>query len=274
MMNFRGLRATVAAAVPVLLLVPAALAAQGFEGVIRQRVRVVMPQAIAGVAGKESTDPAEILDAVAAGIGAGTSEGVLQQDVTLTVKGTKMRIDGAVGAAGPGSYSVVDAARATMYTVIPAQQQILVATQADLTAMQQQLRQRAGQEAPATARPKMTSLGAKRVAGVAANGYRLTSPDGAANVWIDPLLGAALAPFNSMQAGTGMGATPIQEAVRALGVPIESQIVLKSPMFGGGWLFNAAEVTSISKQPVADTLFALPADYKQVSLGQMMGPGR
>ena len=274
MMNFRGLRATAWAAVSVLLLVPAVLAAQGFEGVIRQRVRTVMPQEIADVAGEGKTGPADMLDEIAHRLVLGTPTGVLEQDVTLTVKGTKMRIDGAVGAAGPGTYSVLDASSATMYTVIPAQKQILVATKADMLAMQQQLQQRAGQEAPAPARPQMTSLGAKSVAGVASKGYRLISPDGAADVWIDPMLGAALAQFNSMQSGAGLGASPIQDAVRALGVPVKSQIVMKSPMLGGGWLFNEAEVTSISKQPVADALFALPADYKRVSLGQMTGPGR
>ncbi len=271
MLNFRGLRATAGAA--ALLLLPAALAAQGFEGVIKQRVRMVMPQEIADIAGEDKTDPAEMLDEIADKLVRDNRIGVMEQEVTLTVKGTRMRIDGTVGAAGPGSYTVLDAASATIYTVVPAQKQILVATQADMTAMQQQLRQRAGQE-PVPTRPKVTPLGPKSVAGVASNGYRLTSADGAANVWIDPQLGAALAPFNSMEAGAGWGVSPLQDAVRALGVPVKSQVVMKSPMLGGGWLFNEAEMTSVQWHPVADALFALPADYKQVTLGQMTGPGR
>ncbi len=272
MQNVRGARALVAALSTLLLA--SALSAQGFEGVIQQRVQTVMPQAVTGLVGNDQQDPAAILEAVTNALGRARAGTVMRQDVTITVKGDKMRIDGSVGAAGPGSFSILDAAKATTYTVIPAQKQIIVAAEQDVAAMQKQMQERMGLPAPSGAKPKLVGLGAGTVSGLKAEGYRLTAEDGAAVVWVNSELGTALAPFNSMQAQMAMGATPLQNAVRALGAPIASQIVMKAPMAGGGWLYNQATITSVKKQPVADALFQLPADYKQVNLSQMMGAGR
>ncbi len=266
------------AGVPIVLgcalLAPAGVSGQGFEGVIQQQVRTAMPQAVAPLAGAGAADPGKVLDAVAGRLAAAPAPLVTRQQMTITVKGAKMRVDGARGTS-PGSYSILDAGTGTMYTVMPAQKQVMVATARDVTALQKAMQQQMGLPAPSTAAPKRTALGTKALLGVRARGYRLVSADGAAVVWIDPALGPGLARFNSMQSQMAAGASALQNAVRQLGFPLQSQLVVKAPpMLGPGWMYNESTITAVQRHPVPDSTFALPAGFKQVRLGAGRAPAR
>lgn len=256
-----------------LLTAPAALAAQGFEGVIQQEVKSALPQAVSALAGADATNPGQVLDAILARLATADSTSVVTVRATIRVKGVRMRTDGALAAQGaPDGYAILDAGKATVYTIFPAQKTVGFATADAMAEVQKRLQ---AQAPPAEAPPTRTDLGIRVVNGVQAHGYRLTAPDGVAVVWVDPARKGTLAIFEALQrklAGPNVGG--LQKAVGDLGFPVLQQVVVKAPpLLGSGWLFSQMSVTSVKRESVSDDQFVVPADYRQVDLAkQMVGP--
>ncbi len=257
------------------LALPVGLAAQGFEGTMKQKQIMLMPQGVAAVAGAELTDPQKVLEALAGKAQGADPSYAMTTDMTVTVKGAKMRIDGLnVGMGGTG-YAVIDAAAGMMYTVVPQQKQIVTMSAADADAVAKKVYEQMGITPPANTTPTTSDLGVKTVGGVQAHGYRVVVPDGVGVVWVDPAMKTAFAAFDAFQqkmTGLNPGVGSIQAAMLALGFSVLTEFVAKAPpMMGQGFLYSHVEVSQVQKQPVADDVFALPADYTRVTMAQMMG---
>ncbi len=260
----------------VVLAAPAGLAAQGFEGTMKQTQIVVMPQGVAALAGADLTDPAKILESLTGKVKGADPSYVNTTDMTVAVKGPKMRMDGASGAMGAGAYMLMDAAAGMVYQVVPAQKQIMTISMAEAPLVAKKMAEQMGITPPANpAAPTTTDLGVKDIGGVQAHGYRVTTADGVGNVWVDPAMKNAFDAFKDFQekmAGLNPGSGQLQATLQALGFPIVLEFVSKAPpMLGQGFVFTHMEVSQVQKQPVGDDAFALPADFTKVSIAQMMG---
>ncbi len=258
------------------LAAPAALAAQGFEGTLKQTHITVMPQGVAALAGADATDPAKILDALGEKVKGADPSYLTTQDVTVTVKGTKMRMDGIAGAMGAGAYALMDVGAGMVYQVMPAQKQIMTISAAEAPAVAKKLAEQMGiPPAASTAPPTTTDLGVKTIDGVQAHGYRVTTADGVGYVWVDPAMKGAFDAFKDFQqkmSALNPGTGQLQAALQDLGFPVLLEFVSKAPpMLGQGFLYSHIEVSQVQKQPVADDVFTLPADFTKVSLAQMLG---
>lgn len=257
------------------LALPAGLAAQGFEGTMKQKQIMLMPQGVAAVAGADVTDPQKLLEALTAKAPGADPSYAMTTDMTVTVKGSKMRIDGLNAGMGGTGYAIIDAAAGVMYTVIPQQKQIITMAAADADAVARKLYEQMGVTPPAKTPPTTSDLGTKTVFGVQAHGYRVGVPDAAGVVWVDPAMKSAFSAFDSFQqkmAGLNPGSGSIQAAMLTLGFPVLTDFVAKAPpMMGQGFLYSHVEVSQVQKQPVADDVFVLPTDYTRVTMAQMMG---
>ena len=256
----------------LLLSLAAPLAAQGFEGTMKQLQVTVMPQGVATLAGA-ATDPAQILEAVAAKVKGADASLVMTQDMTVAVKGARMRVDGMGGGMGPGAYSIMDGGASMIYMVAPQMKQIMFLSGTDAPAFAQKMVERMGMPPAASTAPVTTDLGVKQVAGVQAHGYKLVTPDGVCIVWVDPALKDVFAPFKDFQqkmSGLNPGTGQLQAAMGALGFPILAQMVVKAPpMMGQGWLYSETTISQVQKAPVGDDLFVLPADFTKQDMSKM-----
>ena len=257
------------------LSLAAPLAAQGFEGTMKQLQIMVMPPGVATLVGAGVTDPQQILDALATKVKGGDPSLVMTSEMTVSVKGAKMRIDGMnMGMAGTG-YAIMDAAAGMMYTVVPQQKQIFVLAMADAPMVARRMAEQMGVQPPSTTPAVTTDLGVQPAGGVQAHGYRVTLPEGVGVVWVDPAMKTAFDAFKGMQekmTGLNPGTGRVQAALMAFGFPMLSQMLTKAPaMAGEGWVYNHVETSEVRRQPVADDLFVVPADYTQVNMAQMPG---
>lgn len=255
---------------------PAGLAAQGFEGTMKQQQLVVMPQGVAALAGADATDAAKILEALGPKVKGADPSYLNTTDMTVSVKAAKMRMDGLGGAMGPGMYMIMDAGAGMIYQVAPAQKQIMTLSAAEAPLVAKRMAEQMGVTPPANAAPPTTTdLGTKTVDGVLLHGYRIATADGVGIVWVDPAMKNAFDAFRDFQekmAAMNPGSGQMQSAMMALGFPVVTEFVTKAPaMLGQGFVYTRIEVSAVQKQPVADDVFALPADFTKVSMAQMMG---
>ncbi len=258
------------------LAAPAGLAAQGFEGTMKQAHIVVMPQGVAALAGADANDPQKILDALAVKVKGADPSMITTQDMTISVKGAKMRMDGMSGNMGPGAYALMDAEAGMVYQIAPSMKQIMTISAAEMPLIAKKMAEQVGITPPATpVTPTTTDLGTKAIGAVQAHGYRVAIPDGVATVWVDPAMKNAFDAFKDFQqkvSGLNPGQGEMQGAIQALGFPVLVDYVTKAPpMLGQGWMFTHIEVSDVQKAPVADDVFALPADFTTVSIAQMLG---
>ncbi len=254
--------------VAALACAPATLSAQGFEGVIQQEMKEALPEGVAALAGSDTADAGKVLNAILAKLATDTTH-IATMHATVQVKGARMRSDGAMAAQGaPDGYAILDAGKSTVYSVFPSQKTVGFATAAAMAELQKRMPQPAAQAAP----PRV-DLGEKVINGVKAHGYRLTTPDGIAVIWVDPAMKGTLDVFEALQrkfAGPNLGA--LQAAVGNLGFPVLQQMLIKAPpMLGAGWLFTQMSVTSTKREAVPEERFTIPADYKQVDLAKRLG---
>jgi len=259
------------------LTAPAAASAQGFEGVIKQQTTMVLPQGVAALAGADAagTDLLKILQAVAPKID-GADPSVLQkQEMTMSLKGKKLRLDMAAAGMPGGFFTIMDAASDVTYTVMPAMKQVITTSAAEMAEMRKQMGARMGlPDSAALAAPyTITELGTRGIHGAQAHGYRVVTPTMVSELWVDPALTAIMAAFQGLQQQMSRmspeGAW--QTALREKGFPIQTTGVMKAPaMLGEGWMVTRADVTSVQKGPVADSVFVVPADYTQRKMSDMM----
>ncbi|HEX2207766.1 MAG TPA: DUF4412 domain-containing protein [Longimicrobium sp.] len=264
--------------------------AQDFEGVLTQRVLTVLPGGTEKLAGGAVSDPAALLDVPAEQVAALDSGLVQRQEVTITVKGDRMRIDGIGGARGPmaGAYTLLHGSEGLAMMVMPASRRIVVITADDARAMAERMRGMAraasgGAAAPeAEAAPAVTELGERTLDGYTVRGLRVTGGGGAGEAWVSPELLAAFARFDEanrrLRAMSPLGTSAVLEAAERLGYPLVVRTAAKAPPFMGGGegvVLTLTEVTSVRRDPVSDDLFQVPADYTQGTMAQMFaGPPR
>lgn len=264
--------------------------AQDFEGVLAQRVLTVLPGGTARLAGEGASDPAALLDVSAERVAALDSGLVQRQEVTISVKGDRMRIDGIGGARGPmaGAYTLLHGSEGLAMMVMPASKRIVVITAEDAQAMAERMRAMArqasgggGGPAPEAA-PAVSELGERTVSGYTVRGLRVAGGGGAGEAWVAPELLAPFARFDEanrrLRAMSPVGTSVVLDAAERLGYPLVVRTVAKAPPFmggGQGMVLTLTEVTSVRRGPVSDDLFQVPTDYTQGSMAQMLaGPPR
>jgi uncharacterized protein DUF4412 len=272
---------------PVLLL-PLALAtpwravAQVFEGVVKQRVITVLPSGVEALLGGPGQDPSKLFDIPLNKLTELDTSKLRVHNVTISVKGNRMRTDGAA-TGGPfrGGYTIVQADQGVSMMVMPSSKRIVVVTPEDAKSMAQRARQAAGADTARADQPQSTDLGARTINGFAARGVRVSTPTGSAIVWASSELGPSFARFRDVQAGLRAMAPAdviaMLNAADAIGYPILLQHVIRVPRSRGGgegYIYTITEVTGIDRAPVSDELFTLPADYTQVTMTQMMSRPR
>lgn len=177
--------------------------------------------------------------------------------MTMQIKGKKAR----VGDNASDNYVIIDLAANKMYTVSNAKKEVMsmsldVASKA--SGMLGQLANSKDQKS------NLENVGTTKVInGYKCDQYHLTTSGGMmnidANYWVTKDVDAAeYAPFREYSMGV-MKMMNMEPLAKMEGLPIRSES--KMSMMGQN-IDVTSEVQSISKAPIADTTFAIPAGYK------------
>lgn len=256
--------------------VPIGAAAQGFEGVVQQRITTVTPVGVAALAGADTAggDRAKLLEAVAAKIDGADASLVQTQALTVYAKGSKLRVEG--GAAFTlGGFVVMDAATDSMFFVLPSMRRVMVMTLAEVGQIARQASTLMGADMPAPGPTRIvTDLGESTIGGVRLHGYRLTNDLMLTEHWLDPSQAEPDMP-EWQGAMSRVVALPGDAAVGALlrgkGRVVRVLSIAKTPaLLGGGWTVTRMDSSPPEKRPVNDTLFAVPADLARMRMSDMI----
>lgn len=258
------------------LALPAGSAAQGFEGVIEQRITTVLPVGVAALAGADTAggDRAKVLGAVAAKIDGADASLVQTQALMVYAKGSKLRVDGSAGF-GPGGFVVMDATTDSIFFVMPSMRQVMVMTFTDLGQFAKQASAFMGADVPAAGPTRIAAdLGESTVGGVRLHGYRLTNGVMLTEHWLDPSQAepdmpewaAAMSRLVALPLDTAAGAL-----LRGKGRVVRVLSIAKAPpLLGGGWTVTRMDTSAPRRRRVNDTLFAVPADLPRIRMSDMM----
>lgn len=268
-------RRSLAIALIAFALLPAGAWAQGFEGVLKQKLTTVMPQGVATLAGADTAGREKVLAAVGAKLDAADPSLVQIQDMTSYVKGTKLRIEGA-GGFGPGGYAILDAATDSMFVVVPAMSRVLVATIGEMGEIQKQNATRAGIDvATLAANLAVSDFGESTVAGVKVHGWRIANDAMLAVHWFDPSVKDPDMPAIESMMRRMSGGLNSDSATQALlkgkGHSVRVLSIMKAPpIMGAGWMVTRIESAPLEKRAVEDAMFTLPADLQRTRLADIM----
>jgi hypothetical protein len=188
--------------------------------------------------------------------------GAKGMDTTLTmkVKGEKMRMDGI-----PQMSNIVDLKSGDVTSLIHAQKAVMTIPGATI----KQMTEARAQKTPKIDPPKATGK-KETIGGFACEEYESTLNGAKIQIWLTkdlPDVEQTMKQISEMSAN----ADPFQGMLKdqkITGFPMRT--VMEMP--GAGKL--TMTVLSVSKDPIADTDFAVPADYKPMSVPAMPGaPG-
>lgn len=262
----------------ISLAVPAVAAAQAFEGTWKQQHVVLMPQAVAELAGAGAGDPQKILELVTQRVQSATPMFVKTENWTVSVKGRKTRVDGLTAALDSQAYAISDGPSAALDLVIPSQRMIFAMHASDTTAIAQARRQvgLATQLAPESP-PVVVDLGTRTIEGVEAHGYRVTAAVGVGEVWVDPARRDLLDLWTGMDRLTNAfnpEVAPLLSAMQALGFALLTRYVIKPPPpTWGDWLYNEWRISDVEQHPVPDDVFLLPG-FRRLTFTELLGGRR
>lgn len=217
-----------------LAVAPAAASAQGFEGTVTYRMNPT------------SGRPGQLV---------------------YHVKGTKIRADitGATGAPPGGMYMLMDATAGKMMSVMPAQKIYMTM---DMKAMGEQMKQRGGHEKQAA---KITKTGkSETIAGHKCEHYLVgekQDSDICAAKGLGMFMGGSAAGgpgSKGMFGGLPAGYEEYAEFAK------DGFLPLKITAIRNGREEVVMEATSVEKQSLDASLFAVPAGYQEMDMGKMM----
>lgn len=254
---------------------PIGAAAQGFEGVVEQRITTVSPSGVAALAGADTAggDRAKVLGAVAAKIDGADASLVQTQALTVYAKGSKLRVDGGAGF-GPGGFVVMDARTDSIFFVMPSMRRVMVMTLADVGQFAKQASALVGAEMAAAGPTRIVAdLGDSTVGGVRLHGYRVTNDAMLTEHWLDPSQAEPDMP-EWQGAMSRVVALPVDTTVGALlrgkGRVVRVISIRRAPvLLGGGWVVSRMDSSPPEKRAVNDTIFAVPADLPRVRISDM-----
>ncbi len=263
-----------------------------FEGVIEWRdIRV----AGAGLAklSAEGKDPREVLALAPQSLLADCEpRGCEVERTTIYVKGTKMRVEGDVGEE-QGEYMIGDLEKGTFWMVSPGKKRYVEWTRSDARAVErkveemkrilaeqlkamnlpaEQMRQieAATGKTKAGPEPQLHPLDREAtINGFAARGYEVKAGDELTHAWVTQDLGevartvrAWTEGMRDLERGKDAG-DQVEALLLERGLPVRVQTLRVNQ-------YDVEDLVSVEKREVDDALFAEPAGFRKMTMGQMM----
>lgn len=185
--------------------------------------------------------------------------------MTMTVKGQKARID------LPASQmsSIIDLKEGKMYTLMHQQKQIMVISLDEL----KKAADMSAQTQAGSTKPSVTKTGkAETIKGYRCSQYEITGTGqnpATMRCWItEDVSDAEMEPFRSFGGRMG-GFLGFDAAQKPKGMIIRSESKIN---IAGRDIASKSEVQSIKREPVADSVFTIPADYQMMELPAFTPP--
>jgi hypothetical protein len=254
---------TVLAAALAMALAPATGSGQDFEGVIQMRIFTASADDLAehGIEVSESALDVPPQELLAVRDRAG-DEVVQVYEPVYHLKGGRMRADAPATDVSPALYVITDV-DAEMVWMVNTDQQVVLEIPFEEGATDD------GEGAsldPGTIR----DIGETRsLHGLEATAHEMDTDDGATRVWLtreQPALTRSFqAMLDRMSALTGEADVPEELIARTRG---GFPVLVQSLQSGE---FEVTEVLSIEQRPVSDDRFAIPSDYRRISMDDLRG---
>ena len=252
---------------------PASAAGQAFEGVLRERIILASPDALAGLLDVEPT-PANVdavfgldeerLLAVAAPGGPDLGAQLIERTLYVSARKVRMEVNvpGMAALGGP-LVAILDREARTVAMLVPMFRSYMVVDESFLAqqmgALTQLYANSAGFETPS-----IRSLGDSSIGGESTEGYEIRAGENLiARGWTAPGL---------------RGAVPVETnaddplaTFTDRGLPMRTQVLMRAEgpaatMYGEGYLYLATEVTSIERTEIDESQFAIPSDYTRMEM--------
>lgn len=298
-MDYRGLCVLVFSFTAVGAL-PRIVLAGGFEGVIKLDSITVPKDQLAGVVegGTTNVSSAEKVFAIPlAKIEALKGKpGVYTQETTISIKGSKARVDGLGKQMG---YMITDLDQGTSDVVMPERKQYVQWTKGDAQAlaarmedvqkamkermatlppeqrqqMEAMMKNMKGMSPVSTEKPDVTPLGkTQTINGMQTQGYVVHTANEAIEGWVSqdpPELATIIKSLQgNLQGGNPMGG-PNRRSARAIladyGIPVREQVLSTGS-------YQIEELVDVQKKSVSADLFTVPAGFEKVAPHQQMMP--
>lgn len=187
--------------------------------------------------------------------------------MTMRIKGKKARVDDT----GAGTSIIVDLAAGKLYRIESSKKEVMVMS-LDMAAQASNMLGQMTQNQKSTLEKGAAS---KEINGYKCDEYHISTTGGMINLdatyWVTKDVDSSeYAPFREYSMGV-MKMMNMEDLAKLDGIPIRSQT--KMNMMGQN-IDVTNEVQSISKDPIADSIFAIPADYKvqEMKMPQMPTP--
>jgi hypothetical protein len=267
---------------------PAAVAAQAFEGTVRQRIGMVPPQALkrwvstdtslAAVAERAFAIPTDSISARGAVARMRLPDSGMVMEQVWHFKDGKLRMEMQMPGmpAEMGFFSIMDPQRGEVVEVMPMLKQTMRWPIAQLDSMQRHNTNQA-RRLGMSASMQPRRIGTQIINGMQAVGYEMRDTAFVARFWMAEELrdvGESLRSVTERMSGmAGTGAPGMMDDPLSLigqpGLPLRIQSLMRvSPeqaqTMGPGYMYTVMEVVSIERKTLSDTLFRVPQDYTEM----------
>ncbi len=267
------------------LALPSSSWAQGFEGTITTRQIMVSEDALFELLyGEEemeeepSIDPEKVfaipLERILTLAGSMGDEVSVDQ-ITFSIKGTRMRMDGDIGEEMPG-YALLDFGAGSFQLVQPSEKIYIEWTNEDFEELQAMMPEMDEEETGSDAHVR--ALGqTKEINGMRCSAYEIKLEDATTVAWVTEELKdlvAAFREFETRMKGMGMFNEEDEGSetfflVAEHGFPVMEQTLTTYSMFGGA-LYDVQEVVAVERKSLSANVFTVPSDYERKSFMDMM----
>jgi hypothetical protein len=272
---------------------PVTVAAQTFEGTVRQRTAMVPPAALsrwiaadvpfATIAQRVFAAPIDSLLPPGEVERMRSPDGSMVMEQVWHFKDGKMRMDMQIPGmpAEMGFFSIMDPQRGEIVMVMPMLKQVMRLPNAQLDSMQRHNTNQA-RKLGVSASMQPRRIGTQIINGMQAVGYEMHDTAFVARLWMAEELrdvGEALRSVAERMRGmAGTGAPGMMDDPMSLigqpGLPLRIQSLMRvSPeqaqTMGPGYMYTVMEVVSIERKTLSDTLFRVPQDYTEMKRPQL-----
>lgn len=265
------------------LALPGRSWAQGFEGTITTRQITVSEDALLEILyGDEemeeeaSLDPEQVfaipLERILSFAGS-LGEEVEVSEVTFSIKGTQMRMEGDEEMPG---YALLDFGAGTFQLVQPSEKIYIEWTKEEFEELQAMMPEM--EEAETSPSAQVRPLGeTKQINGMSCSAYEVKLQDATTVAWVTEELRdlvTAFREFETRMQGMGMfdeedEGTETFFLVAEHGFPVLEQTLTMYGMFGGVE-YDVQEVVAVERESLSASLFTVPSDYERKSFMDMM----
>jgi hypothetical protein len=200
---------------------------------------------------------------------------VAVDQLTFSIKGSKMRMDGDFDEEMPG-YTLLDFGAGTFQLVRPSEKIYIEWTNEDFEELQAMMPEMEEEETASNA--QLRALGqTKEINGMRCSAYEIKLEDATTIAWVTEELKdlvAAFSEFETRMKGMGMFDEEDEGSetfflVAEHGFPVMEQTLTTYGMFGGAE-YDVQEVVAVDRKPLAAGLFTVPSDYERKSFMDMM----